>query len=216
MRSDNQDFLWPGYLCGCKELCFRQLHPFLRISEHQTHLQTIYLSNTVLSFLVGHANWISFSICCCFWGQIHTLISSWFLFQEDDTEGRSRAFVVFLVSLPLLWLEGRSFAPFIHFSVSAAMRPVLPEEVWSNPDNLISLLNGHSGENLAASLAGKASLILNGFQKQISVWLCQVLSRCRRPLCFVPFCPKQGVITLALGPSRDAIQMQQTGDATSF
>lgn len=111
---------------------------------------------------------------------------------------------------PLLFLPGwwEDFLPppFICFSVWAAMRPVFPKEVRSNTANFISLLNGHSGEGLAGSLASKSSLTLSGFQKQISVWWCQVTICFRRLLCSFPFCPNRGAITLALGPSRDAVQ----------
>lgn len=53
-----------------------------------------------------------------------------FLFKAHEADGGLQVFVIFPVSPFLPWLVGRFFFfPFICFSVSAAMRPVLPEEV---------------------------------------------------------------------------------------
>lgn len=54
--SDSQGFQWPVICVACKELCSRQSHPSLHISEYLAQLQTKHLSNTFLSFLSGHAN----------------------------------------------------------------------------------------------------------------------------------------------------------------
>lgn len=71
----------------------------------------------------------------------------------------------------------------------------------------------HPGKGLAGYLAGVPSLMLSKFQNRISFWWCQAPSCLRRPFCSLPFCPNQGAVTLALGPSAMQFTVEQMEDA---